>query len=134
MPRTQKPTTESLQVELASFLATAHGEIREAAEDIVKALNGLIKEGNEKNEKLFKEAIMKAMVVPESSYFNKADKQVQSAMKEILEHAQEFLDATVTDLIALNEKIKQEQKKLKERIKKIEEENKGPSSRRPGTM
>lgn len=130
MPHTQKPTQESLQVELASFLASAHGEIRQAAEEIVKALNGLIKEGNEKNKRLFKEAIMKAMVVPESSYFHKADKQVQQALKEILKHAKEFLDVTVTDLIALNEKIKQEQKRLKERIKEIEEKNK-PGPRRP---
>ncbi len=126
----QRPTKETLQVELSALMTSGHGEIKHAAEEMAQALDKLIKEGGELNEKIFREAINRAMLLPGHDYFNNLDAKVRKVMLELLEHAQQFLDAKVTDLVALNEKIKQEKKRLKDRIKEIEEQTKRSGLRR----
>lgn len=119
----QKPTDkETLQVELKSLLTAAHGEIKDAATNISNALDQLIKDQSQRNKELFAAAIKEAMAIPKSVHFKSADEQVKKVMLEILEHAKEFLQSGLQDVIALNEKIKQEKKKLKARIDKIEDE------------
>lgn len=124
-----KPATKaSLQGELTSFVATTHGEIREAAESIAKALDQLIEAENVENKEKFQAIVTRAMTVPNSSHFQNADPQVKAAIKEILTHAQEVINAGLSDLITANEEIKKKKREIKERIQKIEAD----SQTRPG--
>ena len=124
-PTSDKPTKEALQVELQGLLATAHGDIKEAAESIAKALDKLIKKNTESNRQQFEIVIDQVMGIPKSP-------KSKQALDTILERAKEYLTEVIYHYNALNESIKQENKKKKERIKSLEEENRGttPGRRR----
>lgn len=123
MPDPKPVSKESLKAELTNLLVTAHGDIKQAAEKIAKAVDALIKKEGPQSKEMLIIAISQAMSIPKSPYFKVADGEVKQALMNILEHAKEVIDKGLNDPIALNEYIKQEQKKLKERIHHIEEEN-----------
>lgn len=115
---------ETLKDDLTTLLVTAHGNIKQAAEKIAKAVDALIKKEGPQSKKMLMAAVSEAMSVPKSPHFEVADPKVKQALLNILKHANEVIDKDLHDPIAQNEKIKQEQQKLKNRIKDIQEENK----------
>lgn len=128
MANPNKPSSkETLKSELASLLATTHGEIQEAAQSIADALDKLIQTEGAENKAKFEAVLLQAMSIPKSSHFSAADPKVKQAIMDILALAQEVLDSGLNDLIAANQKIKDEKKKLKQRIHEIEQK----TGRRP---
>lgn len=118
-----KPVTpETLKSELTTLLVTAHGDIKKAAEEISRAVDELIEAETPQNKEMLMAAVMQAMSVSKLPHFKVADEQVQQALMNILVHAKEVIEAGLNDSIALNELIKQEQKRLKMRIQQVEEE------------
>ncbi len=117
---------QALKAKIDQFLTTPHGKIDEAAEQVAKALTQLIQDENKKNQELFKQAVVNAMSIPQSSHFQSADPQIKSALLAILDLAKHILQGQLTDLAALNEQIKQEKQKLKQRIAEMNVKNTGP--------
>lgn len=125
----QKPAKESLHVELQGLLATAHGDMKEAAEKIAKAVDKLIEKNTNENKKQLETVLFQAMTIPNSSSFKTADKKLQEAMRAILDLAKECLATTgeLPILTRFNNDLKQRKKELKDRIKKLEQEAQHPT-------